>query len=142
MDWRRTPYFSTQKLAIPCHRLTQLKTALWFVYGHFFIFAAAGAFSAGVVVMLDLGQGSSQLNKFTAAATLTVPVAAFVLGVWLLVPRHHLSAATNVLVPCLGILIRATAFTPWPAVCAALLMVVLVVLIESAGVREPKREKI
>lgn len=124
------------------HRLTQLKTALQFGYGHFFVFAAAGAFSAGVAVMLDLGQGSSQLNKLAAAATLTVPVAAFVLGVWGLILRHRLRAATNALVPCLGILIGATAFTPWPAACAAMLMVVLVVLIESVGVRELKREKI
>lgn len=130
-------YFATDAT----HRLTGLKAALQFGYGHYFVFAAAGAFSAGAAVLLDFGLGSSSLSRLASAATLTVPVAVFVVGVWALVLRYRLNKVTKMLVPCLGFAIGASAFTPWPAESAAIIMIVLVTLIETGRVREASRAR-
>src|SRR5690606_37512697 len=63
--------------------LTSQRRALTFGYGHYVIFAAAGAFSAGVGADVDVASGTSKLTEVAAASVLTVPVALFLLGIWL-----------------------------------------------------------
>lgn len=119
-------YFATEVT----ERLDHLRTALTFGYGHYFVFAAAGAFSAGITVLLSSQMGESALDPVTSAATLTVPIGIFVLGVWFLILRHNLEGATQVLVPLGALAIAACAFLPAPIVFAALVMAGLVVLVE------------
>lgn len=111
-------------------RLGRLRTALVFGYGHYAVFAAAGAFSAGISVLLDSEVHAADLASAAAAATLTVPIAVFVLGVWMLILRHRLRGATRALVPIGAVLIAASALLPWSIVWAAALLVALVALVE------------
>lgn len=119
-------YFATEV----ADRLTRLRTALPFGYGHYAVFAAAGAFSAGISVLLDSEVGETGLASAAAAATLTVPVAIFVLGVWLLSLRHRLNGATRALVPVGALLIATCAFLPWSILWAAAVMLGIIVLVE------------
>lgn len=116
-------------------RLTALRSALPFGYGHYIVFASAGAFSAGISVVLDaeLGDtafGSAVSDRIAAAATLTVPIALFVLGVWLLILRHHLRGPARVLVLIGAVAIAACALLPWAMLFAAIVMAALVALVE------------
>ena len=123
-------YFSAEVIS----RLETVRSALPFGYGHYFVFAAAGAFSAGVNVLLEIELGEAKLPATIAGLTLTVPVALFLLGVWLLILKHRLQGVTRVLVPVLALVVAACAFAPWPAVAVALVIVAIVVLIESSEV--------
>lgn len=116
-------------------RLSQLRTALQFGYGHYFVFAAGGAFSAGVSVLVGVETGESELPRTLAQATLTGPVAVFVFGAWLLVLRFRLRGAARLLVPVGAVLIAASALLPWAIVVAAGIVAALVALIEASGVR-------
>src|SRR5699024_2930678 len=69
----------------PHHRaISGLRGSIKYGYGHYFIFAAAGAFSAGVGIEVDSQLGRSALDPVLATFTVSVPIAVFVLGVWLL----------------------------------------------------------
>ncbi len=116
-------------------RLTRLRTALQFEYGHYLVFAAGGAFSAGVSVLVDRATDVSELSDVVAAATLTVPVAVFVLGVWLLVMRFRVTGVVRVVVPVGAVLIAVSAFLPGAILVAAGVMVALVIMVERSGVR-------
>lgn len=121
-----------------------------FGYGHYFVFAAAGAFSAGVKVLLDHEAGSSGLSSAAAVATLSIPVSVFLLGVWALILRLCLRGAYKWLFPVGALLIGGAPLlaqlTPTAesdvqiavisVLGAAAVMVLLVVLIEASGVRE------
>ena len=124
-------YFSAEVIS----HLDKVRTALPFGYGHYFVFAAAGAFSAGVNVLLEVELGESKLSETVAGLTLTAPVALFLLGVWLLILRHRLIGVARLLVPALAITTVAGAFTPWPAPVTAILIAAMVLTIELSGVR-------
>jgi len=121
------------------HLIRSLRSSLTYGYFHYFIFAAAGAFSAGVEVAIDLAGGESEISGITAAATLNVPVALFAAGIWLMVLRRELSTARNT-VYLLGIaLIVAGIFLPTvlPVVAAAVGMIVCVVAVEQPRSKTP-----
>ncbi len=61
-----------------------LRASIGYRYGHYFVFAAAAAFSAGIEVEIDVLTGKSELHEPWAAFTYTVPVAVFVFSVWLI----------------------------------------------------------
>lgn len=115
--------------------LSSLRRALPFGYGHYAIFASAGAFSAGIAVILGLETGETRLGPVAAAATLTVPVAVYVFGVWILILRHCLSGVRTVILPIGALGIAACALVPMPLIAAAVVMLLLVVVVESSGVR-------
>lgn len=73
-------------------RLTSSRSGFLYGYGHYFLFAAAGAVSAGIEVELDLITGAAEhLSEATAAAALAVPVAIFLLAVWTMLLRGKIS---------------------------------------------------
>lgn len=133
--------------------LQKRKAPMVFGYGHYFVFAAAGAFSAGVKVLLDHEAGSSGLSSTVAVATLTIPVAIFLLGVWSLILRHCLRGIYKWAFLAVALLIGACLLLPYftpttssdvtiavaSVLSAAGLMIVLVVLIEASGVRDQDR---
>ena len=78
-------------------RLTSSRTGFAFGYAHYLIFAAVGAISAGIEVELDLLSGTADhLSAATASLAFTVPVAVFMLVVWLILLRMRLSATASV----------------------------------------------
>ncbi|MGG7466572.1 low temperature requirement protein A [Plantibacter sp. YIM 135347] len=111
--------------------LTTTRRALVFGYGHYFIFAAAGAFSAGIEIAIDRDTHAVDLDAGIAAATLTVPVAVYVIAVWVLTLRPKLSSSANVLVPILALCIAGAALVPFSLPVTAGLIIALVVIVET-----------
>ena len=120
-------YFSTENHS----HFTNLASSLRFGYIHGFIFAAAGAFSAGIEVAIDLDTHSTELSSVAAASTLTVPVAVFVLAVWGLTLRRSLPRWANIAVPVLASLLGLSAFAPASIPVATVLMIGIVAVVES-----------
>lgn len=134
--------------------LRRRKAPMIFGYGHYFVFASAGAFSAGVKVLLDHEAGNSGLSSTVAVATLAIPVGVFLLGVWALVLRHCLQGLYRWAVPVIAVLIGICWLLPYltpttssdvniavtAVLSAAGLMVLLVALIEASGIREKDSE--
>ncbi|GAB3617591.1 low temperature requirement protein A [Okibacterium endophyticum] len=113
------------------HHIRTLRSTLTFGYFHYVIFAAAGAFSAGVEVTIDVATGHSELHT-GAAATLTVPVALFILGMWVLTLRGALSGLANavLLVGVAIVAVSSFASVPWSIALTALGVVVSVAATE------------
>ena len=121
------------------HLIHSLRSSLTYGYFHYFIFAAAGAFSAGVEVAIDVAAGESEITGIAAAATLNVPVALFAAGVWLLVLRPELSATRNTVFLIGTALVLAGMFLPsvLPVAAAALGIIVCVIAVEQPRSRVP-----
>ncbi|HZD74971.1 MAG TPA: low temperature requirement protein A [Actinomycetota bacterium] len=62
---------------------TSLGSFVW-GYGHYLIFASAAGVGAGLQVAVDQGTGHAELPTWGAAAAVAVPVALYLLSVWLL----------------------------------------------------------
>lgn len=108
----------------------RLRNTLVFGYGHYAIFAAAGAFSAGIEVAIDYDISATGLAAAEAAATLTVPVGVFILGVWFLTLRDSLTPAQNLLMPVLAVGIALSAFAPQSLLLTTGAVIGLVVALE------------
>ena len=105
------------------------RAAFRYGYVHYFVFAAAGAFSAGVGVQTDLLAGTSKLSGFTASFTVTVPVALFILAIWWIALRAYARPPVNVAVPLCALLVLADPVMPVSVVLTALLCTALVVVL-------------
>ncbi|MCX5200650.1 low temperature requirement protein A [Streptomyces sp. NBC_00237] len=136
-------YFSS-----PAHeRLTSMKRALQWGYGHFFILASAAAIGAGIEVAVEQDTGEAHISSVTAAAAVTVPTALFLFTCWLLQARHFKrDAAEKALMPVTVVLVLACTFLGiWGVLAAGIVMAVAVtvgVLLsnrpDSASLRTPQ----
>lgn len=130
-------YFSRD----PAETLAGGRRGFSFGYAHYVIFAAAGAVSAGIEVDIDLITGATELSPGAAGLALSVPVGIFVLGVWLVLLRGRISAASSALVIALGGLIIAAAMLPIvTAVAVAALLVAVVVILEVDAARSKRSD--
>ena len=111
-------------------------------YGHYLVLAAAGAFSSGIAVMLAVETGHSHLSATSAAWTLTVPIAVFVLAVWALILRHHLSGGVNLAIVVGAVLVALTALLPHSIIATAIVMVAIVVLVETRRIQHEQVEEV
>lgn len=111
-------------------QLASFGAAFRFGYGHYVVFAAAGAFSAGINVAVEHDTHGSDLDAAVAAATLTVPVGLFVLAIWALALRPQLPRRANFAVPALAVGLGATALLPNSIPLAASVIVAIVVVLE------------
>ncbi|GAA3440267.1 low temperature requirement protein A [Kutzneria kofuensis] len=112
------------------HAIKDVKSSLAYVYGHFLIFAAAGAFSAGTEVAIDVLTGHTTLHQPYASFAYTVPLAVFVLGIWALAIRPHADHVVNTALPVAGFLTLVDPLIPVPfALTAAILAGAVTVLI-------------
>ena len=66
---------------------SELQSFVW-GYGHYFVFASAAAVGVGLAVAADQAVGESALTDREAALVLTLPVALYLLTVWVLHWRH------------------------------------------------------
>lgn len=82
-----------------------LGLSLGYGYGHYFVFAAAGALSAGIEAEIDVITGHSKLAPMVASFAYTVPIAVFILGIWLLVMRRSAGRPVNIIVPIGAVLV-------------------------------------
>ncbi|MGH7572343.1 MAG: low temperature requirement protein A [Gemmatimonadota bacterium] len=91
--------------------LTSLPRAFLWGYGHYAIFAAATAVGAGLGVAVDHATGHATIGPFGAGAAVAVPVAIYLLGLWLLHLRlEEISSAGAGLTPLVALLVL---LTPW-----------------------------
>ena len=128
-------YFSREQHA----RIRSLPTALVFGYGHYFVFAAAGALPAGIEVAVSADAGQADLSHATVAATIAVPVALFVLSIWFLALRPSLSGGWNVAVVLLALAVLASIAVPAVTLVATAVLVAAIVVVLEVADRRVRR---
>ncbi|MGO2037333.1 MAG: low temperature requirement protein A [Brevibacterium sp.] len=112
----------------PHHRaIGGVRGTLKYGYGHYFIFGAAGAFSAGVGVEVDSQLGHSALDPVLATFTVSVPIAIFVLGVWLLAIRPNADGLVNTVIPLCAVLVLLDPIIPIPTFLTTVFMIIIVI---------------
>ncbi|MFB4420334.1 low temperature requirement protein A [Streptomyces sp. QL37] len=120
-------------------RLTGLKAALLWGYGHYLVFASAAAVGAGLAVNVGHTTGHGHLSGHAAAATFTVPVAVFITLVWLLHHRaEELRSRNDLIHPVAVLAVLGVTFAPAPVlttgvIAAALVAATLVVAARARG---------
>jgi low temperature requirement protein LtrA len=108
--------------------LTSLPRVFAWGYGHYFVWAAAAAVGSGLAVSIDQATGAAAIGPIGSAASLAIPLAVYVLGVWALLDLPHgLSLAEKAAGPLAAASILLTPFTPQPALIAGLVMTALIV---------------
>lgn len=115
----------------PHHRsITSFSRSLRYGYVHYFVFAAAGAFSAGIEVQIDVLTGHSELSDLAASFTVTVPIAVFLAGIWWIAIRDHADPLVNIVVPLAAVLVLCDPLIPVPVtLTTAILVLVVAVLV-------------
>ncbi len=106
-----------------------LGQSLRYGYVHYFVFAAAGAFSAGVEVEIDVLTDHSKLGDVAATFTVTVPIAIFILGIWWIAIRANADRWVNVAVPVGAVLVLADPLVPIPVTLTAVILSVVVAVL-------------
>lgn len=120
-------YFDRPGYARLVRRPTMFTSMSW-GYGHYFIFASAAAVGAGLEVAVAYDTGAlHDLGGVAAALPTTLPVAVFLLSVWLL----HIGPTNEcrpiaIGFPVTAVLVVAASFTPAPIHVAAALTAALV----------------
>jgi low temperature requirement protein LtrA len=90
--------------------LTSQRRAFQWGYGHLLIFASAAAVGAGLAVEVDVVTAHSPLSAAGGAAAVGVPVAAYLLSVWVLHIRpHHRGRAQDLAFPATALLVLGAA---------------------------------
>ncbi len=115
---------------------TMLTSMSW-GYGHYLIFASAAAVGAGLEVAVGYTAGAIHISALAAGTATTVPVAVFLLSVWLL----HIGPTNEcrpiaIGFPAAAVLVLAASFTPVPVHVSALLAAGLVALVAVVTQRE------
>ncbi|MBE1584532.1 low temperature requirement protein A [Nonomuraea angiospora] len=114
----------------PHHRsITSFGGSLRYGYVHYFVFAAAGAFSAGIEVEIDVLTGHSELSNPTASFAVTVPVAIFLAGTWWIAIRDHADRLVNTAVPLAAVLVLCDPLIAVPVTLTAVVLVLVVVVL-------------
>lgn len=127
----------------PHHRaIGTLGNSLIYGYMHYFIFAAAGAFSAGVEVEIDVLTEHTKLGDVAASFTVTVPIAVFVLGVWIVAIRANADRVVNIVVPAGAVLVLLDPVIPIPITLTALVMIGVVAVLVARGPTPVEHEKL
>jgi len=114
-----------------------LRQTFRYGYGHYVVFAAAGAFSAGIEVEIDLLTGHSDISEVAASLCVTVPVSVFILSVWLIAIRQHANRVVNVAMPIGALLVLIDPIIPVPITLTTLVIIAIVVVL----VLNPPRDR-
>jgi len=123
----------------PGHRrLAQFRYGYAWGFGHYLIFASAAAVGVGLEVALGAETHAGHAPELVTALATTIPVAIFLLSVWLLHvgPRNECRPIA-IGFPLAAVLTLAATFTPFPVYAAALVAAALVATTVIAGHGEP-----
>lgn len=104
-------------------------SSLRYGYLHYFIFAAAGAFAAGVEIIIDMMLHLNHIKEYQAGLALAVPVSVFLLATRFVVRHPGIPLAVSIALPATGVLIILEGFLPFPLMFIALTIMVLVTLL-------------
>jgi len=102
-------------------------SSLRYGYVHYFVFAAAGALSAGIEVEIDAVTDHSKLSDIAASFTVTIPIAVFMLGIWWIAIRAHADRVVNTTIPLGAALVLLDPLVPVPFTLTAIIMTLVVV---------------
>jgi low temperature requirement protein LtrA len=116
-------------------RPAPLHSSLAWGYGHYFIFASAAAFGAGLGVNVDFLLDHAEISQTQAEYAIALPVAVYLSATWLLHVRSYQSGVRVAAIPVAVVLVLLTPLLPASVMVLAGLMVVLVVV-----TIRPKRE--
>jgi low temperature requirement A protein (LtrA) len=98
-------------------------------YEHLLVFASAAAVGADLAVNVDHITGYAHLSEAGTGAAVTVPVAIYLLPVWIVHLRPHQVVSTaHVLVPLATALVLGATFTGHPVVITGLLVAGILLL--------------
>ncbi|WP_255458081.1 low temperature requirement protein A [Kocuria sp. KD4] len=100
--------------------------SMFYGYTHFFIFAAAGAFSAGIEVEIDVLTGGSELHAPWSSFAFTIPLAVFLLGVWAVAIRCNADRVVKTVLPLASVLMLIDPLLPVPFGLIAVVLVLTV----------------
>lgn len=114
--------------AIPAHDfLSSNRVAFRWGYGHYLILASAAAVGAGLGVVISQGTGHAPISGRDAAATVTVPVAVYVVSVWALHLRPYArDVLSRVGAPVAAAGVLAATFCGQPVLVAGLVVAGLI----------------
>ena len=97
-------------------------------YGHYFVFGSGAAVGVGLAVAVDHTVGTSRLTHLETAFVLTVPVALFLITVWMLHWRHKTPGPFRaVACPATAAVVLATSWSGEPVLLTGLVLAALVV---------------
>ncbi|GAA1712940.1 low temperature requirement protein A [Fodinicola feengrottensis] len=108
--------------------LDELTASMKWGYGHLAVFSAAAGLGAGLQVAVDGLRHDAHLPALTVGLAVTVPIALYLLSVWILMigpTRRELSAQ---LFPVAAVLVLAGSVTPVPVTVAAVVLAALVLV--------------
>ncbi|GAC66861.1 low temperature requirement protein A [Gordonia soli] len=104
-------------------------TSLRYGYVHYFVFAAAGALSAGIEVEIDALTHHSELTDIQASYTVTIPIAVFILGIWWIAIRDNADRVVNTALPVGAVLVLLDPIVPIPVTLTTVILVAIVVVL-------------
>ena len=114
----------------PHHRaISSFASSLFYGYGHFALFAAAGAVSAGIELELDAITGHGAARASTAQFAYSIPLAVFMVGVWLLAIRRSADRLVNIVLPVGAVLVLVDPLIPVPFAVSTLVLIGVVVVL-------------
>jgi low temperature requirement protein LtrA len=117
--------------------LTSLPWAIFWGYGHYFVFASAAAVGAGIAVGIDYKTHVGHLSKVAGGYAIAVPVAVYLLSVWALHFSPGRGSTLTVAFPVAAVLVLAAPWLPAPVQVTAVWLATLVAVTLIAGRRRP-----
>ena len=98
-------------------------------YGHYVVFGAAGAVGAGLATAVDQATGHAALSARGATAAVAVPVALYLLGVWVLDARPERAGwPRQPNLPAAAVLVLAAAALGLPVLAIGALLILCVTM--------------
>ncbi len=102
------------------------RTFVW-AYGHFVVFSSGAATGAGLSLMAELMSTKQlegqHLSPEAAAWAVTIPLALYVLGLWLVRDRYQLNDVHSSCLLFFAVLIGLSAFLPYQPIFALILLI-------------------
>ncbi|GAB2839463.1 low temperature requirement protein A [Actinocorallia aurea] len=115
-------------------RLTDTRAGFLWGYGHYAVFAASAAVGAGLSLVAAHLEHETHISDELAAASVTVPVAVFLVALWVL---HHDLTEPYLPLAVTVSLVLATTFTPAAIPLTGLCLTLLVAYKEFHSARTP-----
>ncbi|MEZ5185486.1 MAG: low temperature requirement protein A [Candidatus Nanopelagicales bacterium] len=103
--------------------------SLRYGYVHYFVFASAAAFSAGIEVEIDVVTDHSQLSDVAAAFTVSIPITVFMLSVWWVAIQANADRLVNTTVLAGAVLVLLEPLLPAAFTLTAIIMTLVVVVL-------------
>ncbi|WP_344818314.1 low temperature requirement protein A [Microbacterium soli] len=123
----------------PHHRaIGSLAQSLRYGYVHYFVLAAAAAFSVGIELQIDVLTGATRASDRDASFAVAIPIAVFLMGIWWVAIRICADRVVNVVVPLAAIVVLVDALLLPSSVlvtCATLVAVVVVLVMRDPVAR-------